>query len=357
MDDNYSDDEEPERPRFEKLERPGYEKTDGKLLKPAKSAIRNPKERAYKLVPKLDDPNIISDLVNQTKGKVLEGITVEMMSAMSADYAKKLRDITFRTRRPLKPVTTDAFIQDVDGLFQDEGDLRLRTDAIPLDALPPVDSFFISTEEDIGLAPGCIVATDVVLTYYNSLGKTEQPKQIYGSWESASLRVLYPVVGGGRRVECVLDTGSQIISMAQKVAEGMGLGWDPDIRIVMQSANGQLKQSAGLSRNVPFTFGDIVIYLQVHIIDQPAYQILLGRPFDILTESIVQNNRNGSQSITLRDPNQNRRITLPTYARGADPFHGNKGPSEEELRGTRVETKEQGPVDETSVDFQVSSRN
>ncbi len=135
--------------------------------------------------------------------------------------------------------------------------------------------------------------------------------------ESTSLRVVFPVVFGRERVECVMDTGSQIVSMALKLAERMGMFWDPDITIYMQSANGQLKKSAGLARNVPFAFGDITVYLQVHIIDQPAYQILLGRPFDVLTESITQNHRNGSQSVTIRDPNSGKRITLPTHARGS----------------------------------------
>jgi hypothetical protein len=99
----------------------------------------------------------------------------------------------------------------------------------------------------------------------------------------------------------------------------------------------------------------MTIYLQVHVIDQPAYQVLLGRPFDILTESIVQNRKDGSQSITIRDPNQQRRITLPTYTRGAGTFHGNKNPVVEDL-------KDKGPpvdkiMGERSTDFQGSSRN
>jgi hypothetical protein len=172
--------------------------------------------------------------------------------------------------------------------------------------------------------------------------------------ESASLRVLLPFVAGSEKVECVLDTGSQIVSMAKTLAERLGVAWDPDVRIYMQSANGQLKESEGLARNVRFTFGDMTIYLQVHVIDQPAYQVLLGRPFDILTESIVQNKRDGSQSITIRDPNQQRRITLPTYTRGAGTYHGNKNPVEEDLkdRGPPLEK----PLGEGAADFRGSLR-
>ncbi|KAF8169299.1 hypothetical protein K438DRAFT_1983355 [Mycena galopus ATCC 62051] len=203
--------------QFDKLHKPpGFQRTDGSLLKTPKSAIRPQKERAYKLVPKFDDSEIVGDLVKQKKGVTLEGITVEMMAAMSSDYAKRLRDITFKMRRPLRPIPTEmSFIQEMGDPYEDGNRLRLELDAIPLLALPPVDSFFISTEEAIDLAPGCIVATDIVLTYYSMLDVNQLPKQIYSSMELASLRVLLPFVAGMEKVECVLDTGSQIVSMAK----------------------------------------------------------------------------------------------------------------------------------------------
>jgi hypothetical protein len=85
----------------------------------------------------------------------------------------------------------------------------------------------------------------------------------------------------------------------------------------MQSANSQLKKSAGIARNVPFVFGDITVYLQVHVIDQPAYKVLLGRPFDILTRSQVTNKADGGQDLLLHDPNTGKRCVVPTKAKGA----------------------------------------
>ena len=49
--------------------------------------------------------------------------------------------------------------------------------------------------------------------------------------------------------------------------------------------------------------GDIMLYVQIHIIRSPAYDILLGRPFDVLTESVVRNFTNEDQTITIFDPN------------------------------------------------------
>ena len=56
--------------------------------------------------------------------------------------------------------------------------------------------------------------------------------------------------------------------------------------------------------------------MQVHIIGSPAYDILLGRPFDILTESIVRNFSNEDQTVTITDPNTGQRHTIPTFPRG-----------------------------------------
>jgi hypothetical protein len=121
------------------------------------------------------------------------------------------------------------------------------------------------------------------------------------------------------KIESLLDGGSQIVSMDVEIAKQLAISWDPDIKIQMQSANRTVEQTLGLARNVPFIFGDITVYLQVHIITEPAYKVLLGRPFDVLTESVIHNTRDGGQTVVITDPNSQRRCTLPTYERGKPP--------------------------------------
>ena len=75
--------------------------------------------------------------------------------------------------------------------------------------------------------------------------------------------------------------------MSEEVCNALALHYDPTIRLHMMSANGGVDQSLGLARNVPFVVGDITIYLQVHILRNLAYDILLGWPFDVLTQFIV----------------------------------------------------------------------
>ena len=97
--------------------------------------------------------------------------------------------------------------------------------------------------------------------------------------------------------------------------------YNPDHTVSMQSANGTVDRSLGIVENLSFRVGTIEIHLQVHVIEEPAYDILLGRPFDVLTESIIRNSRNEDQTITITDPNNpNRVATLQTQPRGPPRF-------------------------------------
>ena len=107
--------------------------------------------------------------------------------------------------------------------------------------------------------------------------------------ELFALRTVFPLINEKIREESILDGGSQIVSMSKATAEDLGLTWDLNILIHMQSANGQFDKSLDLAKNVPFKFGMVIVYLQVHILNKPAYKVLLGRSFDVVTHSIYRN--------------------------------------------------------------------
>ena len=163
-----------------------------------------------------------------------------------------------------------------------------------------------------------IIVKDPVDAYYKSLRPGEEPDfdALVIAKESGAVRSIVALVADTQRIECILDPGCQIIAMSENVCHELGLAYDPSIKLNMQSANGSIDQSLGLSRNVPFRIHTATFYMQVHVIRSPAYDILLGRPFDILTESIVRNFSNEDQTITVRDPNSGNRVTIPTIARG-----------------------------------------
>jgi len=118
-------------------------------------------------------------------------------------------------------------------------------------------------------------------------------------------------------VESIINPGLQIIAISNTICHDLGLHYDPQIQLNMQSMNGTVDKSLGLARNIPCHIGDITLYLQIHIICNPAYDILIGRPFNILTKSIVHNYANEDQTITICDLNLGEVTTIPTLPRGS----------------------------------------
>lgn len=195
-----------------------------------------------------------------------------------------------------------------------------KEDFIWAKQLPQAVKVYMAQElpsyERLNVPDNGLVISDPILQYHQSLSPGETPKKIYVSKESQSLRTVYPKINGVAEEECVCDMGSQIISMSDRTAKELQLIYDPDITIYMQSANGQSDRTLGVARNVPFKFSSITVYLQVHIVKDPAYKVLLGRPFDVLTSSVIANFGDGSATITITCPNTKQRITMNTYVRG-----------------------------------------
>ncbi|KAF8233548.1 hypothetical protein L208DRAFT_1266130 [Tricholoma matsutake] len=104
--------------------------------------------------------------------------------------------------------------------------------------------------------------------------------------------------------------------MAKDVCHELSLAYDSSIQLPMQSANGTVDKTLGLACNmVNHTFNRITPYMQIHVIRDPAYDILLGQPFDVLMESIIRNYRNKAQMITICDPNSTWTTTIPSIPR------------------------------------------
>ncbi|KAF9003208.1 hypothetical protein BDQ17DRAFT_1242178 [Cyathus striatus] len=160
---------------------------------------------------------------------------------------------------------------------------------------------------------------DPIMQYLETLPLSERDSAVFVARESENLRMVTCMVNGIKEEEALLDSGSQIISMSKETADTCRISYNPDITVPMQSANGQVQKTCGLAQNVPFRFGTLTIYMQVHVVFDPPYKILMGRPFDCLTESEVKNYIDGAQSVTIKDPNTGERCVIPTYARGEQP--------------------------------------
>ncbi|KAF8236439.1 hypothetical protein L208DRAFT_1252312, partial [Tricholoma matsutake] len=160
-----------------------------------------------------------------------------------------------------------------------------------------------------------LMINDPYETYISSLQISDIPKPFIAVKESHSIRSVMMNVNSKNPVESVVDPGSSIIAMSEEVCHELGLAYDPSVHIPLQLANGGIDERLGLARNVPCEVGTITIYMQIHIIRNPAYDILLGRPFDVVMKSTVKNWSDESQTITIYDPNSTRSSTILTFPR------------------------------------------
>ncbi|KAG5727589.1 hypothetical protein E4T56_gene12324 [Termitomyces sp. T112] len=101
-------------------------------------------------------------------------------------------------------------------------------------------------------------SVDPIEAYINSLPHGEEPVVLTVTKDSQSLRSVMMLINNKEEVECIHNSGSQIISMSAEIASDLGLSYDPNIILNMQSANGTMDQSLGLAQNVPCTIGDIM---------------------------------------------------------------------------------------------------
>ncbi|KXN85531.1 hypothetical protein AN958_11172 [Leucoagaricus sp. SymC.cos] len=135
----------------------------------------------------------------------------------------------------------------------------------------------------------------------------------------AVLRVIPALINKVCEEEALFNSGSQIMSMSRDAVSTCKITWDPELTINMQSVNGQITKTCYLAKNVPFNFGNVTIHLQVHVMEQAPYRVLLGRPFDVITESGITNSTEGHQFIGITDPNTGECASLSTYPQGCLP--------------------------------------
>ena len=269
-----------------------------------------PEEPNFKNRAPLQRDEHAKDLVQDTLKNTI-CITTEDLMNVSEPVRQEMRKLLMKKRMEPKSVAFGFNIN-----FQDE--VFDQKELISADKLPDA-TYEVLKEDTDGLAKGSVIVHDPVTQYFSALKPGEKAKSVVVAAESHGLRTVYPLINGIGEVESLLDPGSQIVSMSREVATALQIIWDPDIIVHMESANKSLERTLGLAKNIPFVFGPITVYLQVHVIEKVAYKVLLGRPFDTITESEVRNSKDGSQSLTLTDLNTGQRCVMQTHERGKSP--------------------------------------
>jgi hypothetical protein len=277
---------------------------------------------AYRTTAPIQSSAIIDDIFSKTMKSQCVTLTPEEIMSVAPDVRAKIREVITPRRIPSKPPPQAANHQARGGASGqvyahiDEGNDSEEEQDGEREGSP------ITTQSGFEVLPfndenpqEAIIIPDPVDQYLQNLPPDEIPKQFKVAKDSFSLRSIHVRVHYKDTIECVVDAGSCIISMSEAACLHLKLHYDPSVFISMESANGTLDRTLGLARNVHCKIGGINLFLQIHIVRNPAYDMLLGRPFDVLTRSTVQNFVDGNQTITLYDPNSDYVCTIPTFPR------------------------------------------
>jgi hypothetical protein len=233
-------------------------------------------------------------------------IPLRNLAGVSNAVQKEIRKQVTKTKLPT------GSEKQVNLLVEETEESLIKVETLPSE---PYEAITESSDE---IPEGHIVAADPVMQYLLE-NKDSNPNDLIVAKPSETLRAIYTFINRVGQEECLLDDGSMIVSMAKEVAVQLGLNWDPDIQINMESASNHVEKTLGLARNVCFSVGGLSFYLQVHVLENPPYRVLLGRPFSSLSSSTVITKPDGASEIHLTDPNTKKTAVVPTYERGIGP--------------------------------------
>ena len=288
-----------------------YEKAkDANYLPPVNrnfGALPKPKERdpAYHTQAPIQDPKFIDSVLERSLKDTHITLTFEELLSLSSDLRYRIRDKVTPKRQ--------AAAKHVSFAGEEAGDVEEIVSPSALDDMEL---------QPTRVAPGKYRVPDLAQVLYTAQNRANSKKKIVlqSRKESLASRAITMKIAERADVECILDPGSEIVCMSDAVSHQLGIPYDPNVTIKMQSANGERDPTLGLARDVAFEVGEFVLLFQVHVVKSPAYDILLGRPFDDLTSAKIENLPNEEQVCTIRDPESGRAFAIPTVARGPARF-------------------------------------
>ncbi|KAI0946364.1 hypothetical protein AcW1_009840 [Taiwanofungus camphoratus] len=249
------------------------------------------KDVAYKTITPVHQEKLTEEIFVRSMRTPVVTLTPEELLSISPDVRARYREAITPKRVPMDPKATH--MAQITKLSDDlASKTTLATSELSCHGEP--------------LVPGSTIIPDPYKTYLRHVPGKEEPSKIIVARDSNSIHSIEALIDNKERIECIVDPGSQVVAMSEQVCHALGLIYNPSVQLNMQSANGSIDRSLGLVRNVSFQVGDIVLYLQMHVIHNPSYDILLGRPFDVVTESVVKNFGNEEQTITIVCPNTSK---------------------------------------------------
>ena len=132
---------------------------------------------------------------------------------------------------------------------------------------------------------------------------------------SLPLRSIQVVFGDSVEAECLLDGGAEVVVMDAEIWEQLQLPLSSRGSMVLESSNSTKSSSVGVVKDMKATIGDISFYLQVQVVENAPFEVLLGRPFFDVMNCTEVSRAGGHHHITYRRPGTTEEYVLATQPR------------------------------------------
>ena len=280
----------------------------------------------YRTLAPIYDPQVTFNTYSQTMNSQITLMQCKLLSLLP-EVRSQVHEATSNQQVPWVSTQTAPTNQNfVDVIMSiesedEEGDW-VWCEATQFDVMPAayqsvVYSSTLDTQthtySNAKLPPGSTIIKDPYEVFLSTALVGCCPNLLTVTKESSALHSILLLINHHLFIKSILDPGSQVISMAKEVCHSLGLIYNLEVKLSMQSMNGEIDKMLGFVWNIPIQIGKITLYLQFHIMWNPTYDILLGRPFDILVESIIHNFKNKSQTVTIHDLNTGKSAMVLTF--------------------------------------------
>ena len=94
--------------------------------------------------------------------------------------------------------------------------------------------------------PGSTIIKDPYKIFLSTALVGHCPNLLTVAKETSALCSILPLINHHLFVKSILDPGSQVISMAKEACYSLGLIYNPEVKLSMQSANGEINKTLGL---------------------------------------------------------------------------------------------------------------
>ena len=103
------------------------------------------------------------------------------------------------------------------------------------------------TYSNTELPPGSSIIKDPYEVFLSTAPVGRHPNLLTVVKESSALCSILPLINHHLFIESILDPSSQVISMAKEACHSLRLIYDPEVKLSMQSANGEINKMLGLA--------------------------------------------------------------------------------------------------------------